>query len=62
MSTAERAPELAQSKGISYQELLDTDTHPVPEILREQSPPDLPPTFVPLGSLSVNINPFSASI
>ncbi|MGE4609619.1 MAG: aromatic ring-hydroxylating dioxygenase subunit alpha [Myxococcota bacterium] len=48
MSTAERAPELPRSNGISYQELLDTDTHPVPKILREQSPLDLPPTFVPV--------------
>ncbi len=47
MSTAERTPELAHSSGISYQELLDTDTHPVPGILREQSPLHLPATFVP---------------
>jgi len=48
MSTAERAPELPRSSGISYQQLLDTDTHPVPKILREESPPSLPPTFVPI--------------
>ncbi len=28
----------ARSSGISYQELLDTDTHPVPEVLRLESP------------------------
>ena len=33
-------PAIALSPGITYQELLDTDTHPVPAILREQSPAD----------------------
>lgn len=33
-------PAIALSPGITYQELLDTDTHPVPSILREQSPAD----------------------
>lgn len=32
------APGAARSPGISYQELLDTDTHEVPEILRAESP------------------------
>ena len=31
----------ARSPGISYQELLDTDTHPVPEVLRIDHPRDL---------------------
>ncbi|MGK0227222.1 MAG: hypothetical protein ACI8XD_002047, partial [Thermoproteota archaeon] len=28
----------ARSPGISYQELLDTDTHPVPDVLRIDTP------------------------
>ena len=28
----------ARSPGISYQALLDTDSHPVPDVLRQQSP------------------------
>jgi hypothetical protein len=31
-------PGTARSPGISYQELLDTDTHPVPVVLRLESP------------------------
>ncbi|MGY1815842.1 aromatic ring-hydroxylating oxygenase subunit alpha [Blastococcus sp. SYSU D00820] len=31
-------PPFARSPGIGYQQLLDTDTHPVPSILREESP------------------------
>ncbi|MDT5033242.1 MAG: hypothetical protein QOC94_3413, partial [Actinoplanes sp.] len=31
-------PQFARSPGIGYQQLLDTDTHPVPPILREESP------------------------
>jgi phenylpropionate dioxygenase-like ring-hydroxylating dioxygenase large terminal subunit len=31
-------PGEARSPGISYQELLDTDTHPVPDVLRIESP------------------------
>ena len=31
-------PPFARSPGIGYQQLLDTDTHPVPAILREESP------------------------
>ena len=34
-------PALRRSPGISYQELLDTDTHPVPEVLRLESSPYL---------------------
>jgi len=36
-----------RSGGLSYQELLDTDTHAVPEVLRWESPADFPPTRVP---------------
>jgi phenylpropionate dioxygenase-like ring-hydroxylating dioxygenase large terminal subunit len=38
----------ARSTGISYQELLDTDTRPVPPVLRLQSARDLPVVRVPL--------------
>ena len=31
-------PGVARSPGLSYQQLLDTDTHEVPEVLREESP------------------------
>ena len=31
-------PGTARSPGITYQQLLDTDTHPVPEVLRLESP------------------------
>jgi phenylpropionate dioxygenase-like ring-hydroxylating dioxygenase large terminal subunit len=31
-------PRLARSPGLTYQDLLDADTHPVPEVLRLQSP------------------------
>jgi phenylpropionate dioxygenase-like ring-hydroxylating dioxygenase large terminal subunit len=31
-------PRLARSPGLSYQQLLDTDTHPVPDVLRLESP------------------------
>jgi phenylpropionate dioxygenase-like ring-hydroxylating dioxygenase large terminal subunit len=31
------ATQMAMSPGVSYQELLDTDTHPVPAVLREQA-------------------------
>ncbi len=36
------------STGISYQELLDSDTREVPEVLRLQSARDLPPVTVPI--------------
>ena len=36
MTTTE--PRAARSPGITYQELLDADTHPVPEVLRLESP------------------------
>jgi len=39
----------ARSPGISYQQLLDTDTHPVPEVLRLESPKYL-------GSADVDID------
>lgn len=38
----------ARSTGISYQELLDTDTRPVPEVLRMQSARELPVVRVPI--------------
>jgi hypothetical protein len=36
MTVAE--PRLARSPGITYQQLLDDDTHPVPDVLRLESP------------------------
>jgi phenylpropionate dioxygenase-like ring-hydroxylating dioxygenase large terminal subunit len=41
-------PRPARSPGITYQELLDTDTHPVPEVLRLESPLDLGDLDVPI--------------
>ena len=38
----------ARSGGVSYQQLLDIDTHPVPDVLRWESPIDLPPSRVPV--------------
>lgn len=39
MSITDRpAPEAARSPGITYQQLLDTDTHAVPDVLRLESP------------------------
>ena len=37
-----------RSAGISYQQLLDSDTRPVPEVLRLESARDLPVVRVPL--------------
>jgi phenylpropionate dioxygenase-like ring-hydroxylating dioxygenase large terminal subunit len=45
----EPAGELARSPGISYQQLLDTDTHPVPDVLREESTRYLGDEDVPIG-------------
>jgi hypothetical protein len=43
------APEAqACSTGLSYQQLLDTDTRPVPEVLRWQSARELPAVRVPI--------------
>jgi nitrite reductase/ring-hydroxylating ferredoxin subunit len=39
----------ARSSGISYQQLLDTDTHPVPDCLREQSAPYFGDQDVPVA-------------
>lgn len=39
----------ARSHGISYQELLDRDTRPVPDVLRWQSARDLPSVRVPIS-------------
>ncbi len=41
-------PELARSPGISYQELLDTDTRPVPAVLRLTSPASLGSDDIPV--------------
>ncbi|MFP6654808.1 MAG: hypothetical protein VCB25_04225, partial [Myxococcota bacterium] len=38
----------ARSSGISYQRLLDTDTRPVPPVLRLESARDLPVVRVPI--------------
>ena len=38
----------ARSTGLSYQDLLDADTHPVPEVLRLQSARELPTVRVPV--------------
>ena len=39
MTTADRADATAQgSPGLTYQQLLDADTHPVPDVLRLESP------------------------
>ena len=38
----------ARSSGLSYQQLLDTDTRPVPEVLRWQSARELPVVRVPI--------------
>ena len=45
MTTTE--PRLARSPGLTYQQLLDSDTHPVPEVLRLQSPKFLGDEDVP---------------
>lgn len=39
---------LARSPGITYQELLDTDTHPVPSVLRFESPRYLGSADIPI--------------
>ncbi|HTO09710.1 MAG TPA: aromatic ring-hydroxylating dioxygenase subunit alpha [Myxococcota bacterium] len=38
----------ADPKAVSYQDLLDRDTRPVPEVLRRQAPADLPLVRVPI--------------
>jgi hypothetical protein len=38
MSEIQRTTKAARSPGISYQELLDTDTHDVPAVLRMEAP------------------------
>jgi phenylpropionate dioxygenase-like ring-hydroxylating dioxygenase large terminal subunit len=45
MTTTDARP--ARSPGITYQELLDADTHPVPEVLRLQSPRSLADADIP---------------
>ncbi len=46
MTALDDAP--TRSRGLSYQDLLDADTHPVPVVLRRQSPLAPGPTFVPV--------------
>jgi phenylpropionate dioxygenase-like ring-hydroxylating dioxygenase large terminal subunit len=46
-SAATPTPE-PRSPGLSYQQLLDTDTRPVPEVLRWQSPASVPVQKVPI--------------
>jgi len=41
-------PDVARSPGISYQQLLDLDTHPVPDVLRLESPRFLGDADVPI--------------
>ena len=41
-------PRPARSPGVTYQELLDADTHPVPEVLRRESPKFLGSTDIPI--------------
>jgi phenylpropionate dioxygenase-like ring-hydroxylating dioxygenase large terminal subunit len=41
-------PRPARSPGVTYQELLDSDTHPVPEVLRRQSPRFLGDDDIPI--------------
>jgi len=40
---------MARSPGITYQELLDADTHPVPDVLRLESPQYLGSEDVDIG-------------
>lgn len=47
-STATGPSSLARSPGLGYQALLDTDTHPVPDVLRLRSPRDLGTDDVPI--------------
>ncbi len=46
MTTIDQAP--VRSRGRSYQDLLDSDTKPVPGVLRLDSPIEPGPTFVPV--------------
>ena len=47
MTLAENTPR-ARSSAISYQRLLDSDTHPVPEVLRRENPLSLGPGEIPV--------------
>lgn len=49
MTVAPERSGRGRSAGISYQQLLDTDTHPVPECLREESAPFLGDHDVPVA-------------
>ena len=46
------SPGEARSPGISYQELLDTDTHDVPDVLRLESPRFLGDEDIPITPVS----------
>ena len=48
MALQEPPPGGARSSGISYQELLDSDSRPVPEVLRWESARELPVVRVPI--------------
>ena len=48
MDTSAIPPSDARSPGLSYQELLDSDTRPVPEVLRWQSAAEVPVQKVPI--------------
>ena len=41
-------PRPARSPGVSYQDLLDADTHPVPDVLRLESPRFLGDQDIPI--------------
>jgi phenylpropionate dioxygenase-like ring-hydroxylating dioxygenase large terminal subunit len=47
-ATSDAAPAEARSPGLTYQQLLDSDTRPVPEVLRWQSARALPAVRVPI--------------
>ncbi len=47
MSRVEPAPKLPEN-WLTYQRLLDSDTHPVPDVLRRENPISLPPSEIPV--------------
>jgi phenylpropionate dioxygenase-like ring-hydroxylating dioxygenase large terminal subunit len=42
-------PRTESRRGVTYQQLLDTDTHPVPEVLRRERVLELPPSEIPVA-------------
>jgi phenylpropionate dioxygenase-like ring-hydroxylating dioxygenase large terminal subunit len=48
MASGETQGDASRSPGLSYQQLLDADTRPVPEVLRWQSEADVPVVRVPI--------------